>query len=307
MTRKYFTIIAVLLGFVGCRSYKDEPYVVYLNNEIEESIIPKGDYCIYDNSSNMIGTADYEMHVPAHYQMCIPPKKDIKKFYRSDEDRCILYSKSRGIAIFQDITDWERKYASGFRPIATDTAEKCLSWLGILKDIKVNGKKNHYLYVDHEIRILFFNLSQDDYHSFVELPLKSLDIKRRGAIWSTYSFGGYEVQIKVQPSHVQRMNDGHGPSYVLSTSKGYFVITDAGNTEFDFDEYEIIRTDTINGIYSTYGVHNDKYFRKDSRPISNKSSCRIYYADVMAKDTCECNRIMDNVIIAPRQSNPIPQ
>ena len=28
MTRKYFTIIAVFLGLVGCRSYKDIPYVV---------------------------------------------------------------------------------------------------------------------------------------------------------------------------------------------------------------------------------------------------------------------------------------
>ena len=102
---------------------------------------------------------------------------------------------------------------------------------------------------------------------------------------------------------VQKMNDGHGPSYVLSTPKGYFVISDAGNTVFDFDEYEIIRTDTINGIYSTYGVHNDKYFRKDSRPISNKSRFLIYYADVMAKDTCEFNRIMDNVIVAPRAVN----
>ncbi len=124
--------------------------------------------------------------------------------------------------------------------------------------------------------------------------------KKNQKIWSTYGLVGYEVQIKVQPSHVQKINDGHGPSYVLSTSKGYFVITDAGNTEFEFDEYEIIKTDTINSIYSTYGVHNDRYFRKDSRPTRNKSRCFIYYAHVMAKDTCEYNRIMDNVIVVPR-------
>ena len=118
--------------------------------------------------------------------------------------------------------------------------------------------------------------------------------------WSTYELVGCQVKIKVNPSHVQKINDGHGPSYALTTSKGYFVISDAANTEFNFDEYEIIKTDTINGIYSTYGVHNDKYFRKDCRPIGNKSRCRIYYANVIAKDTCEFNRIMDNVIVTPR-------
>ena len=40
MTRKYFTIIAVLLGLVGCRSYKDIPYVVYHGNKIDEYIKP---------------------------------------------------------------------------------------------------------------------------------------------------------------------------------------------------------------------------------------------------------------------------
>ena len=124
--------------------------------------------------------------------------------------------------------------------------------------------------------------------------------KQNKQSWSTYELVGCQVQIKVNPSHVQKINDGHGPSYALTTSKGYFVISDAANTEFDFDEYEIIKTDTINGIYSTYGVHNDKFYRKDSRPIGNKSRCLIYYANVMAKDTCEFNRIMDNVIVVPR-------
>ncbi len=125
--------------------------------------------------------------------------------------------------------------------------------------------------------------------------------KQNPQSWSTYELVGCQVQIKVNPNHVQTMNDGHGPSYVLSTPKGHFVIADAATTEFDFNEYEIIKTDTINGIYSTYGVHKEKFYRKDNRPIGNKKSrCRIYYADVMAKDTCEFNRIMDNVIVAPR-------
>ena len=170
---------------------------------------------------------------------------------------------------------------------------------------------------DMESEDMFYGFKNAmDYHHLL-YPYSSLTLswglfthwleKKNPQKWSSYELGGCQVQIKVQPHHVQKMNDGHGPSYVLSTPKGYFVISDAGNTVFDFDEYEIIKTDTINGVYSTYGVHNDKFFRKDSRPISNKSRCLIYYADVMAKDTCEFNRIMDKVIVAPRQSNPTPQ
>jgi hypothetical protein len=46
----------------------------------------------------------------------------------------------------------------------------------------VKEQKNHYLYVDNEIRIVFFNLSKEDYQSFVELPLKSLEVRRRGEV-----------------------------------------------------------------------------------------------------------------------------
>lgn len=294
--KRSLTILAILLGLVGCSSYKNEPYVVYLNDEVEESLKPMKDYCIYDFSSNMKGTMDYEVCIPAHYQIWIPPKKDIKYIHRIDNDRCFLYTKSRGIAIFQDIPGWARKYANGFRPIASDSVESYLSQFGDQKKLKVKAQKNHYLYVDDEIRIVFFNLSQEDYHSFVETPLKSLNIKRRGEIWSKYELNGCEVQIKVQPHHVQKWNDGHGPTYALSTPKGYFILTNAANTKIDFDKYKIIKNDTVNGIYSRYGVNGDLYFREDFRPKKDHY-VRVFYADVMAKDTCEFNRIMDSIII----------
>ena len=287
-----------MLGLVGCSSYKNEPYVVYLDNEIEESLKPMKDYCIYDYSSNMKGTMDYEVCIPAHYQIWIPPKKDLKFIHGLDENKLFLYTKSRGIAIFQDIQGWERKYEDGFRPIAIDSVESYLSQFGDHKKLKVKAQvqKNHYLYVDNEIRIVFFNLSQKDYHSFVEIPLNSLNIKRRGEIWSKYGLVGCDVLIHVQPHRVQKMNDGHGPSYALSTSKGYFILTNAANTIFDFNEYKIFKNDTINGIYSRYGVNNDLYFREDCRPMKDKN-VRVYYGDVLAKDTCEFNRIMDTIII----------
>ena len=294
--RQFLTISVVILGLVGCSSYKNEPYVVYLDNEIEESIKPMKDYCIYDFCSNMKGTMDYEVCIPAHYQIWFPPKKDLKQIQGLGEDKLFVFTKSRGIAIFQDLQGWERKYADGFRPIATDSVEDYLSQFGEQKKLKVKAQKNHYLYVDDEIRIVFFNLSQEDYHSFVETPLKSLNIKRRGEIWSKYELNGCEVQIKVQPHHVQKWNDGHGPTYALSTPKGYFILTNAANTKIDFDKYKIIKNDTVNGIYSRYGVNGDLYFREDFRPKKDHY-VRVFYADVMAKDTCEFNRIMDSIII----------
>ena len=81
----------------------------------------------------------------------------------------------------------------------------------------------------------------------------------------------------------------YGQDISLETQK-YYVLANEGELD-----------------YSTYGIHNVKYFRKDSRPIRNKNRYLIYYANVMAKDTCEFNRIMDNVIVTPRYSNPNPQ
>lgn len=177
---KNIIIFVILLGFLGCRSYKDIPYSVYRNNELDESIGPMKDYCIYDYISHVRMRRDNEVYVPAHYHMLLPPKRDLKKFLGYNENRCFVYSKLRGIAIFQDEYSWERKCTNGFRQISTDTARKYLSVFDEQLEIKCKEQKNHYLYVDNEIRIVFFNVSKEDYKSFVELPLKSLEVRRRG-------------------------------------------------------------------------------------------------------------------------------
>lgn len=180
--RRLLTISAIILGLVGCRSYKNIPYVVYRYNEMQESIKPMNDYCIYHYISTVKGIMDNEECIPAHYQICIPPKRHIKYILSSDVNRCFIFTKSRGIAIFQDIQDWERIFASGFRQISKDSVDSYLSSFGNQKEIKVKEKKNHYLYVDHEIRIVFFNLTQEEYNRFVVFPLKSMKIERRGEV-----------------------------------------------------------------------------------------------------------------------------
>lgn len=180
--RKFLTISTIIIGLSGCCSYKNVPYVVYRDNEIEESINSMDDYCIYKYTSTVKGIMDNEDRIPAHYQILIPPKSDIKKIYCSDINRCFVFTKSRGIAIFQDIQNWERVYTGGFRQVSKDSVENYMSEFGNLKKIKVMERRSHYLYVDHEIRIVFFNLSKEDYKSYVESPLKSLIIMRRGEI-----------------------------------------------------------------------------------------------------------------------------
>ena len=180
--KKYLIIFSILVCFGGCCSYKNVPYVVYRNNEIDELIGPMKDYCIYDFISQVKMRRDTEVCLPAHYHILLPPKRNIKKFLGFDDNRCFLYTMSRGIAVFQDHYSWERKHANGFRQIPADSASSQLSLFDDQVEIKVKEQKDHYLYVDNEIRIVFFNISEKDYQSFVEFPLKSLEIKRRGEV-----------------------------------------------------------------------------------------------------------------------------
>lgn len=181
MMKKFLIVFTILAGLVGCHSYKNLPYVSYWNNEMYEIMEPMKDYCIYDYISPLKGRMDMFVHLPAHYHILLPPKRDIKKFLGFDNSRCFIYTKSRGIAIIQEVY-WEGKFANGFRQIPADSARKQLSLFDEQVEIKVKEQKEHYLYVDNEIRIVFFNLSKEDYRSFVELPLKSLEVRRRGEV-----------------------------------------------------------------------------------------------------------------------------
>ena len=182
MTRKYFTIIAVLLGLVGCRSYKDIPYVVYHGNKIDEYIKPMNYFYICNYNSTIKAIMDDEECIPAHFQIWMPPRKDIRNIYGSDFNRCFIFTKKRGIAFFQDIHYWERKYACGLRQISKDSVVSYMSAFGDLMKVNVMEQKNHYLYVNHEIRIVFFNLSKEDYSWYVEFPLMHLEIRRHGEV-----------------------------------------------------------------------------------------------------------------------------
>lgn len=158
------------------------PYVIYRDNEIDEIVGSMQDYCIFDYISQVKMRRDTEVYFPAHYHILLPPKRDLKKFLGYNDNRCFLYTKSRGIAIFQDEYSWERKYTNGFRQISTDSAGKQLSLFDDQEKLRIEDQKCHYLYIDNEIRIVFFNLSKEDYHSYVELPLKSLEVRRRGEV-----------------------------------------------------------------------------------------------------------------------------
>lgn len=149
-----------------------------------ESLCPGKDssYSIYEYVSPFVGIADNEEHLPAHYQILLPPQTGIKKLYERGDNRCFVYSRSRGIAIIQEIYSWRKEYENGLSEISVDEAEGLLSKVVDITKIRIKDNRHHYLYVDNEIRIVMFNLSENDYHDYVEFPSESLKFRRRGEI-----------------------------------------------------------------------------------------------------------------------------
>ena len=184
--KKVILFFGILLGLSGCSSFRNTPWVAYFyqTNKMVESLCPgKGhSYSIYEYSSPFVGVTDNEKHFPAHYQILLPPQTGIKKMYERSDNRCFVYSKSRGIAIIQEIYSWRKEYENGLSEISMDEAEGLLAKVVDITKIKVKDNRHHYLYVDNEIRIVMFNLSENDYHDFVEFPLENLKFRRRGEI-----------------------------------------------------------------------------------------------------------------------------
>ena len=174
----------VLFVLTGCCSFLEFPVIGYINNEIVESIGVQADYSIYDNNFSAMGVNETDVMIPAHYQILIPPKKGIRRSFFVSGEKFFLYTQKRGIAIFQDLYDWERVYENGLQQISKETAEDQLSFFEINseKKIKVKEDRLHFMYVDNEIRILMFNLHDRDYYRFVEFPLANLKIRRRGEV-----------------------------------------------------------------------------------------------------------------------------
>lgn len=197
--RLYYIYLIIVTTLTGCCVLNnDVAEVRYLNNELVDSLGPMNDYCIFDFMSPMMYTRDHEECHFAHYQVLLPSKKMMKKRFGSTENRCFLYSKGRGIAIFQDIGKSNRRYSNGLQQISGEMV-RCLvdgqfyyqprffwgKWRNNdfkVKTFEINERKNHYLYVDEEIRIVFFNISDVDYDSFVGLPINSLKIKQRSYV-----------------------------------------------------------------------------------------------------------------------------
>lgn len=178
--------IIFLFGISGCCSYRNTPLVSYhyQTHNMVESLVPGKGYSIYEYTSPFVGVADREEHLPAHYQILLPQQKDIRKIYGIGDDRCFIYSKARGIAIFQELAKWAKMYENGLREISTDEAEGWISKVETMCNtrIKVKNNRHHYLYVDNEIRIVMFNLCENDYDNFVEFPLTHLRFYQRGKI-----------------------------------------------------------------------------------------------------------------------------
>lgn len=175
--KKILILSVLLFELSGCYTYVDS--LGNWNDNNRESLEFTKNYCIYNYDSPRIGVCDKELQVPAHYQIYIPNK--LKMMGGVDFDRFFLYSKNRGIAIFQDIFPYERKYTNGFRKISNDSVGGFLGYFNYHNyHIKVKENRHHYLYVDNEIRILIFNLSDADYNYFVKFPLSHLIIKRHG-------------------------------------------------------------------------------------------------------------------------------
>lgn len=183
--KRILVFLFVPLVMTGCYLYREAPIVWYWENEMYESLGVLDNYCVYDYSVPFKGIMESYESVPAHYQILLPPRKEIRNIlWGPSEDRCFLFTKNRGIAIIQDLHDWERKYENGLNQITKDMAEnQLLKFADLLgKEVKVKGKKEHYMYVDNEIRILMFNLTEEDYFRFVEFPLANLKIRKRGEV-----------------------------------------------------------------------------------------------------------------------------
>lgn len=196
--RVLFVIGLIILS--SCNTMRmNVPYVNYIDNDLLEIIGPKTEYCVYDFISPQTATADKDIFRPAHYHILLPKKKYMRNMFISDFDRIFLYSNGRGIAIFQVLSKSDGRNNNGLQEISTETVEHyimdCFIWPTKYNENSyppIKQRKKHYLYVDNEIMIIIFNISENDYDSFVNLPVTSLKVTRRGE----YLIGNQSQQSK---------------------------------------------------------------------------------------------------------------
>lgn len=182
--KKVVTLLLLLTILYGCGLHKSAVMVSYCHNDLEEVLSKVDEYSIYDYLTPLNGKCDHEVLVAAHYRLFIPSMRKIKHLYRSTNwtDRCFLYSRNRGIAVFQDIRESDRIFPVGLTSVSEEFVEDQLAFFSNDIWTKVLGKRSHYLFVSGEIRLLMFNLTNDDYHEFVETPMESLKIKKHAEV-----------------------------------------------------------------------------------------------------------------------------
>ena len=154
-------LLSMIIGLIGCNSYKRAPMVNYRDNDIREVLGSSGVYDYYDTT--------------IHIHIILPEKRLMKKSYCSEEDRCFIYAGNKGIAVFHD----DKGYANGFRTLPAISLEKSLSAFKDLDRLTIKKHKYHYSYAGHGLRVVMFNLEQKDFNSYVIVPLASLKIARR--------------------------------------------------------------------------------------------------------------------------------
>lgn len=186
--KRIFIIIFVSICFSGCCSYRtcrNGTYAWYWKNEIYESFGDLGNYSVYDFESPFKGVTEDTESLAAHYKILLPPIKELERTENIGNNRLFLYTKHRGIAIIQDDNwnNWKTIDKNGLREISEDSVDdKLFEFTSCSIKIKIKKNRRHYMYVDNEIKIIMFNLTENDYYSFVTFPLKNFTIKRRGEI-----------------------------------------------------------------------------------------------------------------------------
>ena len=178
--KKVLILVLTITCLCGCGTYRSAPRVTYWYNSIYDCLGTNGVQWIYDYMSPLIGVMDNQESVPVHYRIFLPDKRNMKKIFSMGDDRCFLYSKGRGIAIFQDIVESGGTYENGIRQISASSADDQLFPIAASygTEIRLREGRKHYMYVEDEIMILMFNLTDEDYEDYVELPINSFTIRR---------------------------------------------------------------------------------------------------------------------------------
>ncbi|MBQ7751156.1 MAG: hypothetical protein IJR77_08075 [Bacteroidales bacterium] len=181
---KRVLVLLLTSCLLGSCSNKYLDVIRYQDYERVESLGVYKQYCVLEYYWPYRNESDKEGDVPAHYKILLPTGTDLKKkIFGPNENRCFLYTGKRGIAIFQDLSRAEEKKCEGqLSQISKEEAERRLHvFEGYLeKKIKVKEKRMHYMYEKEQVIVVMFNLSEKDYHDFIELPTKNLRIKARG-------------------------------------------------------------------------------------------------------------------------------